>query len=70
MNTPKYLYHGKLCPVCQIDFEQNIILIKTDELKKEWVNFEKERIVELQGKREVLFDCGFPTREEAEIYGL
>nr|DAD89856.1 MAG TPA: Rad50 zinc hook motif [Myoviridae sp. ctsip2] len=34
MNTPRYVYHGKLCPVCQIDFEQNIILIKTDELKK------------------------------------
>lgn len=46
MNTPKYIYHGKLCPVCQIDFEQNIVLIKTEELKKEWVNFEKERIVE------------------------
>ena len=46
MNTPKYIYRGKLCPVCLIDFEQNIILIKTEELKKEWVNFEKERIVE------------------------
>ena len=43
---PRYIYKGKLCPVCQIDFEQNIVLIKTEELKKEWVNFEKERIVE------------------------
>lgn len=34
MNNPKYIYNGILCPVCQIDFEQNIILIKTDELKK------------------------------------
>ena len=42
----KYIYNGKLYPVCQIDFEQNIILIKTEELKKEWVNLEKERIVE------------------------
>ena len=46
MNTPRYIYHGKLCPVCQIDFEQNIILIKTEDYKKEWVKYEKERIVE------------------------
>ena len=70
MNTPRYIYHGKLCPVCQIDFEQNIILIKTEDYKKEWVNLEQERIVELQEKRDVLFNCRFPTREEAEIYGL
>lgn len=46
MNNPKYIYNGILCPVCQIDFEQNIILIKTEELKKEWIKYEKERIVE------------------------
>lgn len=47
MNNPKYIYNGKLYPVCQIDFEQNIVLIKTEELKKEWVEYEKERIVEI-----------------------
>ena len=46
MNIPRYIYHGKLCPVCQIDFEQNIVLIKTEDYKKEWVNLEQERIVE------------------------
>lgn len=46
MNAPRYIYRGKLYSVCQIDFEQNIILIKTDELKKEWIKYEKERIIE------------------------
>lgn len=48
MNTPKYLYHGKLCPVCQIDFEQQAILIKTDELKKEWVKFEPAKLIRIE----------------------
>lgn len=42
MTNPKYIYHGKLCPVCQIDFEQNIILIKTEELKKSGLNTRKK----------------------------
>ena len=44
--TPRYIYKGKLRPVRQIDFEQNIALIKTAELKKEWIIYEKERIVD------------------------
>jgi hypothetical protein len=48
MNNPKYIYNGILCPVCQIDFEQNIILIKTDELKKEWVKFEPAKLIRIE----------------------
>lgn len=48
MNNPKYIYKGMLCPVCQIGFEQNIILIKSRRTKKEWVKFEPAKLIRIE----------------------
>lgn len=46
MTNPQYIYHGKLCPVSKIDFEQGFVFIKIDGLTVA-VKYEKEKLMEI-----------------------